>query len=165
VGGEKERGATGAGGGVNDERGSTAGSGPGEFENVRGAVGVVGDMGRGTSATCGVDVGGSTGRENVRGPAAGDGRVKADPCTVPGCALANVRDWMGRAVDCAKLIARGSWEARIEGTASAGTCASAIVGPRAADGRRYELLATPAVAPMYGRVRGAIAAIRSLGTM
>jgi hypothetical protein len=122
-------------------------------------------MGRGTSATWDDAVGGSTEREKVREPI-GVERVNADDCTAPGCVPANVRPWIGRAVACENDIARASCEARESGTALAGTCASAIVGPRAADAMRYVLLpATPAVAPMYGCVRGATTPTRSEGTM
>jgi hypothetical protein len=163
AGGEKGRDPMGAGEGVTG-RTAVGGSGPGEFEKVRPGAGVEGDIGRGTSAGCAAALGGSGARENGR--AAGEGRENADDCTAPGCALENVRPWIGRAVACANDIARASWVARVEGSPSAGTCASVMLGPRAAAATRYVLLlATLAVAAMYGRVRGAMAPTRSEGTM
>jgi hypothetical protein len=100
------------------------------------------------------------------GKVEGDTGWRADDCTEPALP-SNGRDRRGRAlaVDWANEIARASCDARVAGTASAGTCASFIVGPREALGTRYALLATPAVAAMYGRVRGAITPTRSEGTM
>jgi hypothetical protein len=164
-GGENDRGATCVGEGAN-ARGAEGGRGPGELENVRGLGVEAGDIGRGTSAAGDVAVGGNTGRENVRGVAIVAERLKDDDCAAAGCVFAKVRPWIGRAVACAKDMARASCEARAAGMPSAGTCASAIEGPRAADAMRYEPPpATPAVAPMYGCVRGATMPTRSEGTM
>jgi hypothetical protein len=163
-GGENERGAIGSGVELGPRAcGVVGGRGEGELENVRRSPEVEGEMGRGTSAGV-VVVGGNT--DGAGGPP-GE-RRKADDCTGPGVP-SNARDPMGRAgaVDCANEMARASCEARVAGTASAGTCASDMEGPREAVGPRYGALVPLmlAVAAMYGRVRGAMTPTRSEGTM
>jgi hypothetical protein len=131
--GEKGRGATGVGLG---EKGRGAGvNGAGVPENVREGA-CDGEMGRGTSVgRAPSDVGGRTGRDENDGVV---GRENADDCMAPACAPESGRACIGRdaIVDWANATARVSCTAREAGMASAGTWASAIVGPRAAEATR-----------------------------
>ena len=174
-GGEKARGATGAGvngAGENDRGAICAGdgeytgagatgrgmTGAGDPENVRGDDGNDGDEGRGNwislgAAGRGEGIGGSgpaadgdDGRGSIGWIVEGrllkescvEGRVMGRGCTgvglvpVKGCVPASDRD--GRGFDagvarCEKARARASCDARAEGTADAGMCASLMVGP------------------------------------